>query len=419
MRKNCRVTCGLLTAALMVLPSLVEGAQQPPPLPPIREFDIATVERLGRAIYEQDQFAWMASDVAVAKRGGGQILERDGLRGWITERRDGKDVVRFIRLGADGPEALYDVTFAQGAEPVFTTPTDRKLSESELGQYNARMLALASIPRACTDRRNSVALKDPEGDGWLVWALASTTDPDLIVLRGHYRFTISADGKTIRAIDALSASCDQISRKKRAKDMPPDAEPAGLLSSDIVSLTPAETYVFASLSYDVLIHVGTEDGNTWRVDGDHVSAVDQGAPGEDGSTARFMAGEREVCGLITSKLNETPKRYYVANGATHVISITETAEKYPALAEPGFKAEALACTRQDIVPSPNDYKVLAAGLSLNILDKGAGHPERSGTLELVDGKARFNVKGAPLTDDLPVRVNARLEAFQKALQAVR
>ena len=52
-----------------ILPSFVEGAPQPP-LPKIREFDIPTIERLGREIYAQDQLAWKATDIALAQRGG-------------------------------------------------------------------------------------------------------------------------------------------------------------------------------------------------------------------------------------------------------------------------------------------------------------------------------------------------------------
>lgn len=71
----------------------------------------------------------------------------------------------------------------------------------------------------------------------------------------------------------------------------------------------------------------------------------------------------------------------------------------------------------DIVPSPNDYKIVQAGLMLSIIDRGAGHADRMGKLESVNGQVRFEIsKGDPLTDDLAARVKTRLEAFQSAIQ---
>jgi hypothetical protein len=58
-----------------LLPSLGFGAAQDAP-PKIREFDIPTLERLGQDIYTQDQFAWKATDVAHAQRGGERGLRR-------------------------------------------------------------------------------------------------------------------------------------------------------------------------------------------------------------------------------------------------------------------------------------------------------------------------------------------------------
>ncbi len=407
-----------LIAGLLLIATGAEAAQRPQPLPKIREFDMPTVERLGREIYAQDQLAWVATDVALAKRGGERGLTRDGMRGWITETQDGKNVVRFIRLGDKGPEALYDVIFSEGTEPTLTTPADRALREDELAQYSARMLALKNIQKPCSDRYNTVALKDPEGDGWLVWALASTNDADLVVLRGHYRFTVSGDGKTIRSTDALSTSCDQIRRRESAKNIPRGSEPAGVLSTHIVSLTPNETHVFASLNYKTLIHIGTNDGRTWRIDQDHVAAVDQGDAGIDGSAARFFAGFDEKCSVISSKADETPKRFYLSKGFTTVIQLTERSDKYSIVGDQGFHPESLVCGRKDIVPSPNDYKVLTAGLTLNISDLGVGHADRMGKLELINGKVRFSIiKGDSLTDELTTRVNARLESLQKAIDA--
>src|SRR6185295_1161676 len=251
-----RLAAGALCAVAMLAPSFGRGAPEPP-LPKIRDFDTATIERLGREIYAQDQLAVKATDVALAQRGGERGMQRDGMKGWITETADGKDVVRMIRVARAGPEALYDITFAPGSEPSFSTPDNRTLTAEEIAQYNARTLALNNIGKLrCSDRYNTVALKDPESDGWLGWALASTQDADAIVTRGHYRFTISPDGKSIRQKDALSTTCTQFSKKAMQREAASkNGTPvAALTINHIVSLKPIETYVFTSLSYPYTLY---------------------------------------------------------------------------------------------------------------------------------------------------------------------
>src|SRR5262245_53404258 len=144
----------------------VEPAEPTEPTPanvepaPIREFDIPTIEKLGRAMYEQDRLAWIATDVLFAERTEEGAVE-DGVRGWITSTVEGHDAVRFVRDGEEGPELLYDVVFAGDGPPLFSTPASRTLLPEELAQHDARTLALDNIPSACSDQYNTVALRDP------------------------------------------------------------------------------------------------------------------------------------------------------------------------------------------------------------------------------------------------------------------
>ena len=385
-----------------------ERADTPPAAPPapIRAFDIATIENLAQEMYAQDRIAWTASDVLLAQIDAKKAA-REGVKHWVTGTRDGHNVVRFIRIRDGTPEAGYDVTFAGLAEPTVSVPADRRLSADEKAQHSARLLALENIERRCSDRYNTIALKDPESDGWLVWALAATVDPNLILIGGHYRFTISADGKTIRARDALSTSCLRFETKK---------DSAGSFMSHVVSLTPVETHAFASLAYGKTFHVGTEDGRAWRVDAGRIVRVEQDAPDLDGFAARALAAIDEECSLIVSTNGETPKKYH-SSESTKVIDATEHSATLSIEDPPGEHVEGVVCARRDIVPSPNDYKVIAAGYFFSIGDRGTGHPYRVGKLELVNGQFRFEIiKGDPLTEELRKRVNARLEAFQRATQ---
>lgn len=377
----------------------------------IRAFDLATIQSLGAAMYVQDQEAWKATDLLRAGRSDDD-LKAAKMHGWVVEPMPEGDVVRFIRDGESGPEPYYDVTFKKDAVPALSEPRNRVLTADELAQYNARLLALKNIDRPCSDRYNTIALKEPQSQGWLVWAVASTTDPDAVIIGGHYRFTISSDGKTIRRKDALSHGCLTLSRKAAAR-----AIEVGLLMNHLVSMTPVETHVFANLNYGIPLHVGTADGTVWKVDQGHVSTVSMDMPGVDGFAARAIAGNEEQCHLILTKPVDGAPKFFVG-GEVKVINPTERGQKYVAQAPEGFSISGVACRRNDIVPAPNDYKVLAAGYVLDIGDQGAGHPDRMAAFELKDRHVEFKIAhGDPLSGELNAKVQARLKEFEQKLSA--
>ncbi|GAA0569024.1 hypothetical protein [Rhizomicrobium electricum] len=251
-------------AALVALGTLA-SAEEPPP---IRQFDQQTLVLLGRYIYRDDQFAWKASDILMAKLPVDEA-KKERLNGlWITHLSKGPSVVRFLRDGDSGPEAAYDVTFDGDGPGVLSVPQVRTLSEPELAQYRARKLALSNIPRPCSRRYNTVAMEDVDGN-WLVWALAATTTAGEMMYGGHYRFTISKDGNSIIQRDALSRSCMVIP--------PPDpslGQAVGAFVSQLVSNIPVETTLWLSLQHKTTIYVGTGENETWAVSNGTMTRVD-------------------------------------------------------------------------------------------------------------------------------------------------
>ena len=222
------------------------AAEDDAPLPEIRHFDIETIEMLGQAMYAQDQLAWVATDVVIAERGEAGA-RAEGMRGWISVEEDDQNIVRFVRLGDDGPEALYDVVFVEGAEPQLYPPATPVLTEEELAQYNARRLALENVDVRCSERYNNIALRDPESGSWLAWALAATTEPDVVITSGHYRFTISDHGLTIERSDRLFRDCPIFVSSLNAEG----EESAATGINQVISTTPLETHVFTSLNYQM------------------------------------------------------------------------------------------------------------------------------------------------------------------------
>ena len=257
-------TCSLCVS---LSPALAQGAG-----PEIRQFDIATLEKLGHEIFEQDQAAWHATDALLAQHQSAQLMA-ERVQGWIVEGGSNGTLVRFIRVGNGDLEAAYDIRYPAGADfardkPAVSTPDDRHLTDTERAQYSAGRLAAQSVTSKCGDNYNIVVLKDPESDGWLAWALAATENPSLVMLGGHVRLTVSVDGQKILRRDALSRSCFVMDKKD-----PPEGKLAELMMTQIVSNVPVESLVFQNLQHGIPIAVGTPDGKIWEIKNGRITAA--------------------------------------------------------------------------------------------------------------------------------------------------
>lgn len=233
----------------------------------IRNFDIKTIESLGRQIYDQDSYAAKATDILFKRVGGPEQLSKEGINGWVVSEKNAKTVIRFLKQENGAPVPAYDITFSSHEHGEFSATQDKDLSPDELAQFKARQLALKNIPQHCSDSYNTVVLPDVGGKGYLVYVLAATTDPNLIHLGGHYRFTVSIDGANIECMDKLSKSCLVIDKRSAGDNA------AGLVASHIVSDTPVETHVFVSLISGQPLYIGTADGQMWNIDKGAVTKI--------------------------------------------------------------------------------------------------------------------------------------------------
>lgn len=259
--RTMRFLVPALAALSLAVPNL--ALAQPADTPAIRDFDIETVETLGRAIYDMDRFAWVGTDALLEAVPQEQLA---GMIGWIVVERDGAHIVRFGQGSPAAPVPFYDVTFRGDAEPV-VAPGSGAFSDTERAMFRAVGLARGGVTQPCSNRYNSVILPDTDGDGWLVWMFAATTQQGVVPVGGHYRFTISADGQTIEQADRLSRSCLTMQRTPSA---------VGLGVSHIVSDRPVEAHVFLSLSHGLPLFVIIPDREMWQVNGDEIT--NEGAP---------------------------------------------------------------------------------------------------------------------------------------------
>jgi hypothetical protein len=157
-------------------------------------------------------------------------------------------------LDGDGFRAAYDIPVRNGRAGEVVEVAETTLPPEQQAMFRARLTAANNIGSLrCTPRYNAVVLDDPDSDGWLVWLLASTNQPNQLILTGHYRFRISADGTEVLRRDQLSATCII-----QTVD-PAQGQLAALNVSHIVSPQPIETHVFASLLYRLPIYVVAGD----------------------------------------------------------------------------------------------------------------------------------------------------------------
>jgi len=237
----------------------------------IRAFSVAQTEALGRALYEIQR----RTDIAVELLNEHEEPEALNVSAWVTEGEPRKLLVRFVRVGDQGPEAVLDAQYDELLLPSFTSPAQKTLSTFQQSQIAARRAVQAALDQPCSRHYESVAVRDPEGNGLLLYALAVEELPSEILLGGHYRFSLSPDGEVLRQSDALSTSCVKapLARLQASDGVRGVAVRAHL--SDI----PLETHVYLSLRYRIALYVVTRDLKMWEVKDGHMRVVRE-RPGE-------------------------------------------------------------------------------------------------------------------------------------------
>lgn len=101
---------------------------------------------------------------------------------------------------------------------------------------------------------DAVVLNDPDGKGFLVYALALADTNRILQTGGHYRVTVSEDGGSVERIDLLSGFIQQ----RLAKEIL-------IVSTQHSSNLPAETWIYTSHVYRVPVALGTKDRAFWII----------------------------------------------------------------------------------------------------------------------------------------------------------
>lgn len=239
----------------------------------IREFNVATLERLGRELSHRDGIAARATDLVLKEYPAAVALK---IGGWITELQKSGDAVHFIAETPSGPTLAYTVTFRQSGEPEVQDMRGQPLPAAVAVRYKARNAAIAALQGRLFDSiYNFEVLDDPDGRGFLVYALAATQKSDEVILAGHFRVTVSADGSKAERVDAFSKSL--LSSGPMKSDSPSGDDAVALILIQLVSNKPVETLIYTANLAKKPIYVRTPDGKTWVV-GEGKMQVDTSKP---------------------------------------------------------------------------------------------------------------------------------------------
>jgi hypothetical protein len=257
------VLAGLLA---LWLPSAAAQDSKPPT---IREFPIATIEALGKQLHRQDAMAATAFDTLFEMYPEAKKLQ---IRAWITESNAENQRI-FIIQEKDSKQSLaYIINFPKDGQPAVEAHLDEPLPPFVQTRLAARASAIEAIPALMAERYNFEVLDDPDGNGFLVYGLAATMKPDEIVVGGHFRVSVSADGSKAEQVDALSRSL--LILPKTPTDLPEGSKTAAATMTHIVSSTPVETHVYASLLHKTPFFVATSEKDLWVVGNGKIEKMD-------------------------------------------------------------------------------------------------------------------------------------------------
>jgi hypothetical protein len=252
---------GTLAVACAASPSGAPEAPTPQPIPSDLQADVGHAVRLGPLIHMHDMWGARATDAVIATAGGA-IDPR--VRGWVvTEERD-QATVAFLG-GHDDHVAIFARARFKGhadTPTVELSPRGEAPTPTELQMFSARQTAIHAEFGRCSNWYNTVVLPGAllARPGWLVYLLAATRQPKVIVVGGHYRVEVSPDGDRVTAVKAFSKDCLNLPFSTEANGDPSQ----WALFSTLVLDAPAETHVFLSLLHRRPMYVLTKRG-LWEV----------------------------------------------------------------------------------------------------------------------------------------------------------
>ncbi len=143
---------------------------------------------------------------------------------------------------------------SQSPQKGATTPARKRAKQTAMAALQGKLFNI---------HYDYVVLDDPDGSGFLVYALGATNNPYKIVIAGHFRVTVSANGQKAERIDALSRGLSISNNTPKT---------AGMYMAQIVSSKPIETLIYTSDLTKLPIAVATPpNGQVWFVENGRIT----------------------------------------------------------------------------------------------------------------------------------------------------
>jgi hypothetical protein len=238
----------------------------------IREFDIPTLEKLGNELSHRDKIAAKASDLVFEQH---PEFRDVSPQGWITDLHTGGDIVYWIGETNVGLAPAYKVTFSGESRTIEDIHNARLPAKIAL-RYKARQTALRALGDKLSDaydpHYNFEVLDDPDGSGFLVYALAAFAQNYPVYVGGHVRVTVSADGAKVERIDQLSHAIMEEKSDDGAKMV------AISTAQAVKTPNPVETWIYSSNLYHLPMYVTTTDGASWGIRNGRIVRVEVKGP---------------------------------------------------------------------------------------------------------------------------------------------
>jgi hypothetical protein len=232
----------------------------------VESTEVMRAERLGEALYVQDTVAAKATKFLLREAG---LPEPGEMNGWIVVAEGNGYLTRFIKEDGENLDVVYDVRINMEGDGKVSRSNLRPLSGTEAAMFRARQNAMRAAPKECSENYNTVTLEDPDSDGWLVYVLAATME-DVIVVGGHSRVKVTADGRKIVSVTRLSKSCLVLEKPNPSKA----TEPTAFYVSHPAGNIPSEIHVYLNYLHGYEVFVVTARGK-WLVMNGKISVLER------------------------------------------------------------------------------------------------------------------------------------------------
>jgi hypothetical protein len=244
---------------------------EPLPIPASQISSVGRAQHLGQLLFAHDSIGARATDAVYRK-----VHALDSrVHGWLTLKNGDDWSVPFLGNDNGATKILYRVTFhgfLDAAPQVDVLNNPETLDETTSRMSAARETATRQDIQRCSKTYNTVVVPATEAgqDGWLVYLLAATTEPGVIVSGGHHRFVISSDGGTVIDHFQFTKSCLTIPAPKVAKG----ERVSGSMVTHLTSETPTEMHVFLSLLHHLPFYIGVAEPRAlWEVNGSRIELL--------------------------------------------------------------------------------------------------------------------------------------------------